>query len=316
VETSSIKADLFRRDFSINCLAIRLNGKNRFCLIDYFNSERDLKEGVLRVLHNLSFIEDPSRLFRAIRFEQRFSFRMGKQTEAFMKNAIKRKLVDQLSPTRLLNELVNIFKEKEALKCIRRLSDLQVLPFISSGFAERQDNFEALERVDQVLAWAKMLPLPKEPEAWFVYFLGLLYPLSDEAFKQALIRLHPPQRLRNRLQLDREAVLNSRRALESTKEFSPGKIFDIFSQCTPEATVYLLALIDSERVNKFATLYFTQYHQQARVELDGNDLNSLGVQPGPLYQEVFRSLREARLNGLVNSKDDELLWVKREVLKQ
>ncbi len=110
--------------------------------------------------------------------------------------------------------------------------------------------------------------------------------------------------------------MNSRHALESTKEFSPGEIFDIFSQCTPEATVYLLALIDSERVNKFATLYFTQYHQQARVELNGNDLNSLGVQPGPLYQEVFRSLREARLNGLVKSKDDELLWVKREVLKQ
>jgi tRNA nucleotidyltransferase (CCA-adding enzyme) len=315
VEKSSIKADLFRRDFSINCLAIRLNGKNRFCLIDYFNGERDLKEGVLRVLHNLSFIEDPSRLFRAIRFEQRFSFRMGKQTEAFMKNAIKRNLVDQLSPTRLLNELVNIFKEKEALKCIRRLSDLHLLPFISSGFAELQDNFEALERVDQVLAWAKMLPLPKEPEVWFVYFLGLLCPLSDEEFEQALIRLHPPQRLRNRLQLDREAVLNSRRTLESSKEFSPGEIFDIFSQCTPEATVYLLALVDSERVNKFATLYFTQYHQQARLELNGNDLNSLGVQPGPLYQEVFRSLREARLNGLVNSKDDELDWVKREVLK-
>ena len=316
VEKSSIKADLFRRDFSINSLAILLNGKNRFCLIDYFNSERDLKEGVIRVLHNLSFIEDPSRLFRAIRFEQRFSFRMGKQTESFMKNAIKRKLVDQLSSSRLLNELVNIFKEKEALKCIRRMSDFHLLQFISSGFSERRENFEALERVDEVLAWAKMLPLPKEPEVWFVYFLGLLCPLSEEEFKAALIRLHPPQRLRNRLQLDREAVLNTRRSLESAKDFSPGEIFDIFSQCTPEAVVYLLSVAGNERVNKFATLYFTQYHQQACLELDGKDLNSLGVQPGPLYQEIFRSLREARLNGLVNSKEDELDWVKREFLKQ
>ncbi len=314
IEKSSIKADLFRRDFSFNCLAIRLNGKNRFCLIDFFNGERDLKEGVLRVLHNLSFIEDPSRLFRAIRFEQRFSFQMGKQTESFMKNAIKRKLVDQLSSSRFLNELVNIFKEKEALKCIRRMSDLDLLQFISSGFSDSRENFEALERVDQVLAWAKILPLPEEPEVWFVYFLGLLCPLSDEEFKEALVRLHPPQRLRNRLQLDREAVLNSRRSLKSGKDFSPGEIFDIFSQCTPEAVVYLLSVAGNERVNKFATLYFTQYHEQARLELDGNDLNSLGVQPGPLYQDVFRSLREARLNGLVNSKDDELDWVKREFL--
>jgi tRNA nucleotidyltransferase (CCA-adding enzyme) len=314
VEKSSIKADLYRRDFSINTLAIRLNGKNRFCLIDYFNGERDLKEGVLRVLHNLSFIEDPSRLFRAIRFEQRFSFRMGKQTEAFMKNAIKRRLVDQLSPSRLLNELVNIFKEKEALKCIRRMSDLNLLQFISSGFAEGQENFEALERVDQVLAWAKILPLPKEPEVWFVYFLGLLCPLSEENFKQALIRLHPSQRLRNRLQLDREAVLGCHRALQSAKDFSPMEIFDIFSQCTPEAVVYLLSVADNERVNKFATLFFTQYNQQAQLELDGNDLNSLGVQPGPLFQEMFRSLRVARLNGQVHSKEDELDWVKREFL--
>jgi tRNA nucleotidyltransferase (CCA-adding enzyme) len=316
VEKSSIKADLYRRDFSINSLAIHLNGENRFCLIDYFNGERDLKEGVIRVLHNLSFIEDPCRLFRAVRFEQRFAFQMGKQTEAFMKNAVKRMLVDQLSPTRLLNELLNIFKEKEALKCIRRLSDLQLLQFVSPGFSTRRENFTALERVNQVLAWAKMLPLPEEPEAWYVYFLGLLFPLSENEFNDSLVRLHPTQRLRNRLQLDRQAIFDSQRALGHAKDLGPGEIYDIFSQCTPEATVYLLSLLDSERVNKFASLYFTQYFRQACLELDGNDLKALGVQPGPMYQQVFRSLREAKLSGLVASKEDELLWVKREFLKK
>ena len=82
VERSSVKSDLFRRDFTINSMAVKLNGQGAFCLIDYFNGAMDLKEGSIRVLHNLSSIEDPCRIFRAIRFEQRFNFRIGRQTRA------------------------------------------------------------------------------------------------------------------------------------------------------------------------------------------------------------------------------------------
>ena len=99
VEMGSIKSDLFRRDFTLNSLAIILNGKNSFNLVDYFNGERDLREKKLRVLHNLSFVEDPCRILRAIRFEQRLNFSLGKQTEAFLKNAVKKSLIDQLSGT-------------------------------------------------------------------------------------------------------------------------------------------------------------------------------------------------------------------------
>ncbi|MCH7501177.1 MAG: CBS domain-containing protein, partial [Nitrospinae bacterium] len=130
VEMSSIKSDLFRRDFTFNSLALRLNGKDAFTLLDFFNGQRDLKDKVVRVLHNLSFIEDPSRAFRAVRFEQRLGFRIGRQTEAFIKHAVKKKFIEKLSGARLYNELVLILKEPYPLNCLRRMKELDLLQTI------------------------------------------------------------------------------------------------------------------------------------------------------------------------------------------
>jgi tRNA nucleotidyltransferase (CCA-adding enzyme) len=92
VETSSIKKDLYRRDFTINTLAIKLNPKDFGLLMDFFGSQRDLKEKTIRVLHNLSFIEDPTRAFRAIRFSERFGFKISKHAENLIKSTVKMNL--------------------------------------------------------------------------------------------------------------------------------------------------------------------------------------------------------------------------------
>ena len=91
VEKGSIKSDLFRRDFTVNSMAIKLTGSNAFCLIDFFDGEKDLRSRKIHVLHSLSFIDDPCRLFRAIRFEQRFGFEIGRQEQVFMRTSIKKK---------------------------------------------------------------------------------------------------------------------------------------------------------------------------------------------------------------------------------
>ena len=89
VETSSIKKDLYRRDFTINTLAVKLNLKDFGLLIDFFGGQRDLREKIIRVIHNLSFIEDPTRAFRAIRFSERFGFKLSKHTETLIKSTLK-----------------------------------------------------------------------------------------------------------------------------------------------------------------------------------------------------------------------------------
>ena len=315
VEKSSIKADLFRRDFTVNCLAIQLTGKDAFALIDHFNGERDLKDRMIRVLHNLSFIEDPSRIFRAIRFEQRNQFEIGKQTIAFMKIAVKKRLVDQLSGSRLLNEIVLIMKENQPVPCIRRMREFSLLQFISPNLLKENRGLEILDRVEGVLSWAKMVPFTKSPETWFVYFMGLFNNLDRPTFAQAMERLKVPMRLKKRLELDLEACANARRLLALEKELPPPEIYDIFSPLSPEGIIFLLSELADDRANKYATLFVTQYQGQAKLSLTGDDLIQMGVSPGPVFQQVFKALRDARVNGQVNSKKDEISLVEQRFLQ-
>ncbi len=315
VEKSSIKADLFRRDFTVNCLAVQLTGEDAFALIDHFNGERDLKDRMIRVLHNLSFIEDPSRIFRAIRFEQRNQFGIGKQTEAFMKTAVKKRLVDQLSGSRLLNEIILIMKENQPVPCLRRMREFSLLQFISPNLLGDTHALEVLDRVEGVLSWAKMVPFAKPPESWFIYFMGLLGELDKPAFEQAVERLKIPMRIRKRLEQDLETCAEAGRRLAGTKELSPPEIYDIFLPLSPEGIIFLLSRLADDRANKYATLFVTQYQGQAKLALTGDDLIRMGVSPGPVFQQVFKTLRDARVNGEVNSKKDEIALVEQQFLR-
>jgi len=130
VEMSSIKLDLFRRDFTINTLAIQLTPGNFGVLIDFFSAQRDIKEKVIRILHNMSFVEDPTRAFRAIRFEQRFGFTIGKLTSDLIKNAVKMDFFSRLSGKRVFTELRLILEEENPVPAFIRLSDYNLIPFI------------------------------------------------------------------------------------------------------------------------------------------------------------------------------------------
>ena len=314
VEKSSIESDLFRRDFTVNSLAIKLNGKEAFCLIDFFNGERDLKEGILRVLHNLSFIDDPCRIFRAIRFEQRYRFTIGKQTQSFMKNAIQKGLVDQLSGSRLLNELKLILNEKNPIKCVRRMDEYFLLKFLAPGRFENPESNQAFERLEEVLSWSRMMPFSRKPETWFVYFFGLFYGLNDDEFQKAVFRLRLPVRLKNRLQDDRVHCQKALRVLKKKADMAPSEIYDLFSMLSLEAVIFLLALCANERSNQYATLYFSQYHASAKLSLSGADLIQMGMKPGPVFQTVFKTLRDARINGVIKSRNEEMALVRKQFL--
>ena len=165
---------------------------------------------MIRSLHNLSFVEDPCRAFRAVRFEQRFRFSIGKQTEAFIKNAVKKKLVDRLSGHRLLNELIPMLKEKKPLRCIRRMQDLGLLQFIHADLLQTMQGWKILRKVEEAVAGSKMVPLDSKPEAWFVYFLGLFYSLEDAG--RAADRLQIPAKMRTRMDKDFEGCRNALKA--------------------------------------------------------------------------------------------------------
>lgn len=315
VEKSSVKSDLFRRDFTVNSMAVKLTGNNAFCLIDFFNGERDLRNREIHVLHSLSFIEDPCRLFRAIRFEQRFGFAIGKQAEAFMRSTIKKRLVDSLSGIRLFNEIKILLNEKRPMDCIRRMQEFELLQFVSPEILKASKDIEVLERLESVFSWADRVITSGKPEVWYVYFLGLFYSLKEDEFLKAADRLHLPTRLKNSLQADRTHCRESLEKLNSNKEWGPKEIYHAFANLSVEAVVFLIALSSTERLNQYANIYFAQYQGKAEPALTGDDLVKMGLEPGPVFQSILNALREARVMGNVSSREEEVALVEEQFLK-
>ncbi|SDC77233.1 CBS domain-containing protein [Geotoga petraea] len=127
VEVSTIKKDLYRRDFSINAMAIKLNQETFGTLLDFFNSKKDLEEGIIKVLYSLSFVEDPTRILRAIRFEQRYNFQIDEQTCEYMKKTVKNEYLEKVTGPRIRDELEKILKEPKPLKSIRRMGEFKII---------------------------------------------------------------------------------------------------------------------------------------------------------------------------------------------
>ncbi len=319
VERSSLKMDLYRRDFTINTFAIRLNKSDFGVLIDYFGAQRDLREKVIRVLHNLSFVEDPTRVFRAIRFEQRLDFHIAKHTENLVKNAVKMNFLDKLGGKRLLSELVHILREKEPVRAIERMSSLGLLQFIHPELRLTAETHAILGETGKIITWFELLFLSRRYEKWVVFFLALCDSLSDGQFLETCKRLSVTEHYREKLFDMRK---NGRLALETMQKrvsrrakVLRSEIYYWLSELPVEILLYMMAKTEDEEVKKFISLYFTQL-QGARSLITGSDLKEMGLTPGPRYREVLDEVMRARLDNEVAGRDEELALARRLIRKK
>ena len=304
VERSSIKKDLYRRDFTINTLAIRLNAGRFGDLIDFYGGQHDLKEKTIRVLHSLSFVEDPTRVFRAIRFEQRFGFKLGKETLTLIKGAAKMDLFHRLSGSRLMEELILLFSEEEPRKAIARLAELDLLRFINPSLKWSPRLEALLKAVEDALDWHTLLYLDRKMDAWVVYFMALMEVAPDKTVKETLKRLPVPERQAGKI---REGRFNSYallRRLAKRPPLKPAETYRTLLGLADEVLLILIAKTKSESVKRQISAYLTTY-QHVKPSLTGEDLKKLGLKPGPLYRKILDRLLDARLNGEVKSEADE-----------
>jgi tRNA nucleotidyltransferase (CCA-adding enzyme) len=190
VELSSIKMDLYRRDFTINALALNLSPGQFGLLMDFFGAQRDFREKTIRVLHSLSFVEDPTRILRAVRFEQRFSFRIDGQTLRLIKNAVQLNLFAKLSGTRLAHELQLIMQEDNVLECLSRLQELKVLAAIHPQLNMDHDRQRVLMELHKVREWYALLYLESPVNNWRLFMLGLTMGAERDALEHICRRLH------------------------------------------------------------------------------------------------------------------------------
>jgi tRNA nucleotidyltransferase (CCA-adding enzyme) len=309
VETSSLKLDLLRRDFTINTLAIKLNQRDYGTLVDYFGGQKDLREKVIRVLHNLSFVEDPTRVIRAIRFEQRFGFKIGKLTLALMKNAVKINTFSGLSGRRLFLEMRLLLMEEEPLRTIERMNEFGLLQILSPKIKMTKGLRELLQEIEGVTTWFNLLYLEEPCEQWKVYWHGLTSSLDAKALNALAERFQMTDQENRKMISQRLKVNEVLEELLRREGESPYGLYTLLSQCDTDILLYMMAKTDNENIKRRISLYFTKL-KGTKVILKGRDLKALGLPPGPVYREVFDRLLEARLNNLINTKDDEINFVR------
>ncbi|HUJ19803.1 MAG TPA: CBS domain-containing protein [Nitrospirota bacterium] len=310
VELSSIKKDLYRRDFTINTLAVRLNRKRFGELIDFFSGLRDIKDKTIRVLHSLSFVEDPTRVLRAIRFEQRFDFRLSKHTQNLIKSAVNLKLFHRLSGDRITSELQLLFSETDPARVLKRMSDFDLLKFIHPGLKASAETERLFGQIGEAFTWFRMLYLDGvRADKWFVYFLGLLDRLKDATADEILDRLSIPARTRERVRQAREKYRDVLYVFYKEQDLRPSALYHLLSPLDIEALLLMMAKAKQEEARKYISLYLTRL-REVKVTLTGDDLKAIGIPPGPRYRRLLAELLDARLDGLVKTRDEEINFIK------
>jgi tRNA nucleotidyltransferase (CCA-adding enzyme) len=300
VERSSIKLDLHRRDFTINTLAIRLDPEHYGELLDFYGGEQDLGNGLIRVLHSLSFVEDPTRMLRAARLEQRLGFKIEKRTEELIENALG--LLDRVSGERIRHELYLILEEAEPEKGLGRLEELGVLAQVHPALrcndwlsSKYQQLREALEAGD----WRPDSGQQASPS----HYLALLtYRLIPEELETLIGRLKITRDDADRLREVSELRPIVPRLAE--RDLPPSAIYHLLAPYSGQSIFLMWVASDSALIRQRLELYHRRL-QHVEPEIDGAWLQERGVEPGPIYRQILGALRDARLDGQVSSLSEE-----------
>ena len=307
---SSIKLDLYRRDFTVNTLAIQLNSDRFGTLIDFFAARKDLKEKIIRVLHNLSFVEDPTRVFRAIRFEQRFGFSIGKLTVGLISNAISMDFFRGLSGKRVFSELRLILEEENPPAAIIRLNDFDLLKVIHPSVMLDKFLIAMLQSVKKVLSWHDLLFLEEFYNKWVVYFLALIHQCDTKRSGEICDRFElAPEYCKifcsKRFEADQCIFW-----LERNLPVPDSALYRKLNGFKTELILYMMAAARQQKVKKAISHYFTEL-RRVKIALKGRDLKNLQLNPGPIYRQVMQAVLDARLDGRLKTKQDELDFARR-----
>ena len=300
VEHAGIRSDLARRDFTINALAVSLMPRTYGDLLDYFGGVADLEKRRIVVLHNLSFIEDPTRILRAIRYENRYGLRMDEHTLNLARACCAMDLVGDLSSARLREELVALLDEERADFSLQRMEELGLTPSIHARLSAGPAARAAVRGAD---ALREAHALEDEVPRWRMRLVWLLRDLEPEEIGAWIERM--AFRGSDGAVLQRAYVVGQRLLDRVSRGPSEAELCE-FAQGEPLEAV-LVAMVLDETGSVAARLgRFLDVSRHVRLEISGTDLLAMGFNTSPEMGEVLRSVLALKLNGIVASRDDEL----------
>jgi tRNA nucleotidyltransferase (CCA-adding enzyme) len=297
VERGNLKLDLHRRDFTINTLALSLNTARFGEVSDFWGGLRDLDEKRIRVLHSISFVDDPTRILRAVRLEQRLGFEIEPRTRDLIARALP--LLHRVSGDRIRHELEAIFEEPAPENALRRLQELEILGQIHKDLEWNPDHMEHIRRA------RAFVPDP----AWNLAGDGreMVSPLSawltghpGGVLTGILERLNLPKRESQNILAARQAA---DRLAALPKDASPSRLVDLLEDVPEPALVG--AILQSEGLVRDRLERYLAEWRTIQPATDGSVLRRRGLPPGPRYREILHTLRSARLDGRISTAEDE-----------
>lgn len=308
VERSTLRQDLFRRDFTINAMAACINPECFGEIADPFGGLRDLERKTLRVLHSLSFVEDPTRVMRAARFEGRYGFAMDGSSQELARRAVDMGMLDEVSGARIREEMLDIIDEESPAAMFQRLEELGVLGLLLYERAPGQEVLGALRAAEQ--AYSRMGVRFRRPPRRRVTLLA--------AMAHGATRTQAEHWLRH-LRFGREygeptiavaekapAVL---RTLRDRRKMVDSRLYHALVGLPDETVIYTWALGD-ERVRGRVERFVDEL-SRIQMEVSGQDLKEMGIQPGPAYSAILARALDDRLDGRAVGRDAELANLRR-----
>jgi len=301
VERSTLRHDLGRRDFTINAMATSLKAEDLGATYDFFGGYQDLRRGTVRVLHNLSFVEDPTRLLRAVRYEARLGFRMDAHTLSLAKGCIDMRLVGDLSSARLRDELLVILDEPQVAAALARIAEIGLDRALHPQLDAGPRAVQLVESASRVMA----MPPFSEARAPLVRLAALCAAMPPHELYGWLERL----KLRRRDQDVVAAAVTLAPAiagrLEGPNPPPPSELHELLAGQALEVLVFAAASSESAEVEERLRAYFVRV-RDVGLEISGDDLRAAGVPESPAIGDALKQTLALKLDGFVSGREEEL----------
>ncbi|MFV8827370.1 CBS domain-containing protein [Alkalihalobacterium sp. APHAB7] len=301
VEHSTLKEDLYRRDFTINAMAICLDQKTFGQLVDPFQGKTHLEDKTIKVLYNLSFIEDPTRILRAVRFETRFQFLMDDHTKELALISIDK--MKALSATRINHELEKLFSEDHPSQALKRLFELEFWQQFGIDRSQSLQCFTHAKHLEQFYKKKDSYKNLNQKPSWFMYFLIPFYNENDLQAAQRFALTKKDNKL-----LKEVSDLKSHNSWQYLSDI--GKLHRLLKPYSEESIVFF---ITNELPYRELVMNYLQIRESLPTYLTGEDLKNSGLKPGPLFSSVLLDLEIAVLNNEVQNKAQAFEWLKEKI---
>ena len=304
VERSTILEDLFRRDYTVNALALSLNPNNWAKLYDFFSAREDLEKRELRALHRFSFLDDPTRIIRGVRLASELNFSFEEETNNLIKEALKLGDFSELSPGRVFKELKVLFQNNFNYQTIELIEEFPIFKLIYADFEFKEKYKKDFWNLKENINNFYKLGYNIDRE---LLFMSIFFNDIPES-KYEKLNLNAKER--EIFNIDVNNIIN-----KLTADLNKVELTTIISNLNKEKLLYVLSVSENEKMLENVELYYEEL-RDITLNIDGHDIIEMGIKPGPAIREILQKVWKKKLNKELKTEKEEKDFVRKLIKKR